>query len=123
MYTGADIFEADMVFLCSGIDLETLYPNDFREQHLTKCKLQMMRLAPQPANIGPALCGGLSLIHYKSFNSARSLQQLRQRYNAEMKEYFDWGIHVMVSQNGRGELTIGDSHDKAWCKGIYSERL
>lgn len=110
---GDRVFETDVIFLCSGTDLETLYPSYLKQQDLTKCKLQMMRLASQPLDwkIGPALCGGLSLIHYKSFNIAKSLEQLRKRYHDELKEYIDWGIHVMVSQNGRGELTIGDSHE------------
>ncbi len=105
--------EADIVFVCSGADFETLYPEAFAEQALTKCKLQMMRLVPQENNwrIGPALCGGLSLIHYKSFQQADSLAILKKRYEEEMSEYTDWGIHVMVSQNEKGELTIGDSHE------------
>jgi FAD dependent oxidoreductase TIGR03364 len=80
---------------------------------LLKCKLQMMRLVSQPDHwrMGPALAGGLSLVHYKSFKQSPSLQQLHHRYQQEMSEYLDWGIHVMVSQNGRGELTIGDSHE------------
>jgi FAD dependent oxidoreductase TIGR03364 len=106
-------YEADLVFICSGADLETLYPEHFSMLPVTKCKLQMMRLSSQPGGwrIGPALCGGLSLIHYQSFKPAASLPALRQRYAAEMAEYLEWGIHVMVSQNGRGELTVGDSHE------------
>jgi FAD dependent oxidoreductase TIGR03364 len=106
-------YEADIIFICSGADFETLYPELYAEQPLTKCKLQMMRMAAQPHEwrIGPALCGGLSLIHYNSFKVAPSLPELKEKYESEMSEYLDWGIHVMVSQNGRGELTIGDSHE------------
>jgi FAD dependent oxidoreductase TIGR03364 len=106
-------YEADLVFICNGADFETLYPEHFLQQPVTKCKLQMMRLAPQPMDwrIGPALCGGLSLIHYNSFKAAPSLPGLKERYQDEMAEYLEWGIHVMVSQNGRGELTVGDSHE------------
>jgi FAD dependent oxidoreductase TIGR03364 len=114
VYIGNDEeYEADLIFICSGADFETLYPEHFTGQPVTKCKLQMMRLAAQPADwrIGPALCGGLSLIHYNSFKAAPSLTKLRQRYSEEMGDYLQWGIHVMVSQNGRGELTVGDSHE------------
>jgi FAD dependent oxidoreductase TIGR03364 len=106
-------YEADLIFVCNGADFETLYPEHFSEQPVTKCKLQMMRLVSQPQEwrIGPALCGGLSLIHYNSFKAAPSLTALRERYSAELPDYLQWGIHVMVSQNGRGELTIGDSHE------------
>jgi FAD dependent oxidoreductase TIGR03364 len=114
VYIGNDEeYEADLIFVCSGADFETLYPEQFAKQPVTKCKLQMMRLAAQPAEwrIGPALCGGLSLIHYNSFKAAPSLPGLRRRYADEMADYLQWGIHVMVSQNGRGELTVGDSHE------------
>jgi glycine/D-amino acid oxidase-like deaminating enzyme len=36
---------------------------------------------------------------------------LKKRFADEMPDYVRYGIHVMVSQNGLGELTIGDSHE------------
>lgn len=111
--TGSKSFSADLIFVCTGKDFETLYPDTFSALNITRCKLQMMRINSQPGNwrIGPALCGGLSLVHYKSFEAAESLGALKKLYQQTMPDYLKWGIHVMVSQNGIGELTIGDSHE------------
>jgi FAD dependent oxidoreductase TIGR03364 len=113
VYAAKQQFEADEIYVCSGSDMETLYPEIFSSMLITKCKLQMMRIISQPGNwrIGPALCGGLSLLHYNSFKAASSLPVLRKKMEEEYSEYLRWGIHVMVSQNEEGELTIGDSHE------------
>lgn len=112
---GAKLFYADLVFVCSGPDFETLYPHEFALAPITKCKLQMMRFLPETDNwrIGTSVCGGLSLIHYPAFKAAPSLNALKDRYASEMEAYLKWGIHVMVSQNDQGELTVGDSHEYA----------
>ena len=113
VYSGQQTWSADRVFVCSGMDFETLYPEIFEQIPITKCKLQMMRIAKQPDNwrIGPPLCAGLSFIHYKGFQVAPSLDKLRAVYEEQFPELIKWGIHVMVAQNGQGELTIGDSHE------------
>jgi FAD dependent oxidoreductase TIGR03364 len=106
-------YSADEIYVCTGADFETLYPTMYAAQLITKCKLQMMRMASQLDNwqIGPSLCGGLSLAHYKSFAAAASLPALTQYFQQHFPEYVRWGIHVMVSQNDAGELTVGDSHE------------
>ncbi|MFC5190127.1 TIGR03364 family FAD-dependent oxidoreductase [Algoriphagus aquatilis] len=113
VYSGQKSWSADRIFVCSGADFETLYPEIFEATPITKCKLQMMRLVKQPDNwrIGPPLCAGLSFIHYKGFQVAPSLEKLKEVYHHQYPDLISWGIHVMVSQNGLGELTIGDSHE------------
>ena len=113
VYSGKRTWSADQIYVCSGADFETLYPETFLEIPITKCKLQMLRLAAQPDNwrIGPSLCGGLSLTHYTGFKVAPSLDALKARYAAQYPEFIKWGIHVMVSQNTTGELTVGDTHE------------
>ncbi|WP_336513986.1 TIGR03364 family FAD-dependent oxidoreductase [Pollutibacter soli] len=106
-------WEADKIFICTGADYDGFYGNQFRMQAVTRCKLQMMRMIAQPGDwrIGPALCGALSLAHYKSFEAAPSLADLKKRFEDDYPEYLRWGIHVMVSQMQAGELIIGDSHE------------
>ncbi len=113
VFTADEEYQADEIYVCSGADFETLYPSFYSVIPVTKCKLQMIRMAAQPGNerIGPAICGGLSLVHYKSFAAADSLPALKEYFEKEYPEYLKWGIHVMVSQNEIGELTVGDSHE------------
>lgn len=113
VYDGSAWIEADLIFICSGSDFETLFPALFAGIEITKCKLQMMRFKSNISDydLGASLCGGLSLIHYHSFKAAPSLKGLAQRYENEMAEYLRYGIHVMVSQHHSGELTVGDSHE------------
>lgn len=123
--SAGETFEADDIYVCSGADFETLYPKVFAALPITKCKLQMMRMAAQPEaqRIGPAICGALSLAHYSSFKQASSLQALRARFEKEYPEYLKWGIHVMVSQNQAGELTVGDSHEYGHTHDPFDKRF
>ena len=101
------------VIVCSGGDFETLYPKIFAESGLTRCKLQMMRTAPQADRwlLGPSLCAGLTLTHYDSFKVCPSLPDLRARFEKEYAFFVKHGIHVLLSQTAQGELIIGDSHE------------
>jgi FAD dependent oxidoreductase TIGR03364 len=113
VFSGITRFDADLIFICSGSDFETLYPEVFNQQKITKCKLQMMRFVSDKPNynLGTSICGGLSLLHYKSFTVSKALETLKAKLQNELPEHLKWGIHVMVSQNMNGELTVGDSHE------------
>lgn len=110
---GGASFGADRLFVCSGDDLRTLYPEALSGLGLVPCKLQMMRTMPQPGGwrLGPMLAAGLTLRHYKAFAECPSLPALKARVAAENPEYDRYGVHVMASQNGLGELVLGDSHE------------
>lgn len=112
-FDGRTEWQAEQLIVCSGADFETLYPEVFQNQLITKCKLQMLRTVPQAGNfqLGPNLAAGLTLQHYTSFAHCKSLLRLKQRFTRDMEEYNRWGIHVLLSQTRFGELTIGDSHE------------
>lgn len=104
---------ADKVVVAAGTDFRFLYPELFAEAGFRQCKLQMMRTPVQPRGwtLGPMLAGGLTLRHYEAFAACPSLPALKARVAAETPELDKYGIHVMASQNGLGEVVLGDSHE------------
>ena len=113
VFAGNTKYQADELYVCGGQEFESLYPDLYSSFPVTRCKLQMMRSSPQPDgySMGPALCGGLTLLHYGAFKECPSLDKVMLRTKEQYPEHVKWGIHVMVCQNGLNELVIGDSHE------------
>lgn len=111
--TKGEYWEFDEVVVASGADFATLYADVFADNALAKCKLQMMRTAPQPDGwrVGPMVASGLTLRHYPTFKMCPGIESLRQRIAEETPELDRYGIHVMAAQNGSGEVVLGDSHE------------
>jgi FAD dependent oxidoreductase TIGR03364 len=98
--------------ICTGTDFQELAPAAFADSGLLPVKLQMMRSQPFARfQVGTHLAAGLTLRHYAAFAGCRTLPTLARRLDAELPEYGRHGIHVLVSQNAAGELTLGDSHE------------
>jgi FAD dependent oxidoreductase TIGR03364 len=105
--------QADAIIVASGDDFQTLFPELFQDTQLTRCKLQMLRTVPQPANwaLGPSLAFGLTFRHYPTFSICDSLVALKARVAHETPEFDRWGIHVMASENSTRQIILGDSHE------------
>jgi len=123
VFTASAKYEAEAVIVCSGDDFQTLFPDFFRASGLTRCKLQMMRTAPQPLSwqLGPSLAAGLTLRFYKAFEMCSTLPKLRERIAREMPGYDRYFIHVLVSQSHDGAITLGDSHEYGECVDIFDK--
>jgi FAD dependent oxidoreductase TIGR03364 len=108
-----ETWHADQTFVCSGADLETLFPGEYAALGVRRCKLQMMRTRPQPDgwHLGTLLAGGLTLAHYSAFEDCPSLPALKARFAAQYPEHARFGIHVLAAQNSLGEVVLGDSHE------------
>ncbi|RYG48011.1 TIGR03364 family FAD-dependent oxidoreductase [bacterium] len=104
-------FEADDIFVCLGPDAYTLLGRSV--EGLRRCRLQMMRLAPvhSGTDLGPHLCAGLTLSHYANFAGCPSLPAVKERFRRDWPEHVERGIHLLVSQQGDGTITVGDSHE------------
>ncbi|TWU09177.1 N-methyltryptophan oxidase [Symmachiella macrocystis] len=103
------VFTANHVFVCSGADVRTLFPEILAAAGVRRCKLQMFRTVPQQGwQLPTNLASGLSIRRYPSFQNCPSWAKLSQQ--AAEPGYDERGIHVLLVQDYEGRLVVGDSH-------------
>lgn len=110
--TDAGPVHAGAVAVCPGGDLQGLYRARLAGYGLTKCRLHMLRLAPQPG--GWRLPGGVmtdeSIARYLGYAELPEAAALTAKLAAERPDLLAHGIHLIVVQDADGSLVIGDSH-------------
>ncbi|WP_288037378.1 FAD-dependent oxidoreductase [Acidiphilium sp.] len=112
LVAGGARWAARRIVVCPGAELDTLFPGLLHEAGLRPVRLQMLAARTgTPFDLGPALCAGLTLLHYPAFEGCRTLPALRARLEHECDDALADGIHILLSQHEGGELIIGDSHD------------
>ena len=103
----------DRLLVCSGDELQLLFPEALRAARVVRSKLQMMRTVAQPGawRLEPIVASELTLRHYPSFRACPSVDALKARIARQLPAYDHWGIHVLAVQHPAGDLVLGDSHE------------
>jgi FAD dependent oxidoreductase TIGR03364 len=111
--TSRGTVQADAVAICSGDDFISLYPERFGRYSLTRCKLQMLRLASPGFRLPGALMSDLGLARYAGYAELEAAAPLKARLAREQPEHLKHGVHLVVVQSADGSLVVGDSHHYA----------
>ena len=69
--------------VCPGDDLATLFPDLLARAGVTRCKLQIMRLAAPGWRLPAAVMSDLSLVRYLGYAALPEAEALRARLTAE----------------------------------------
>jgi FAD dependent oxidoreductase TIGR03364 len=105
---------AEAVIVCPGDDFRTLHPDRIAAYGLTRCKLHMMRLAPERFDERlPPVMSDLGLVRYLGYSERPAAAALKARLEAEQGEHLRHGIHLIVVRSADGSLVVGDSHHYA----------
>jgi FAD dependent oxidoreductase TIGR03364 len=110
VFTTQGTIEADCVAVCPGDDLISLFPERVGAYGVTRCKLQMLRLADPGFRLSGAVMSDLGLVRYAGYAALSQAQAVRARLEAEQADQLANGIHLIVVQSADGSLVVGDSH-------------
>jgi len=108
------IIEAETIVVCPGDEYTALFPERIAAYGVTRCKLQMMRVAPTaPVALKTAVMSDLGLGRYLGYAALPEAQALKARLDADMAAERENGVHLIVTQSADGSLVVGDSHHYA----------
>jgi FAD dependent oxidoreductase TIGR03364 len=113
VHTARGTLSADRVAVCAGDDFTSLYPERFGSYPLTRCKLQMLRLASPGYRLPAALMSDLGIARYSGYAGLPAAAPLKARLAGEQGESLRHGVHLIVVQSADGSLVVGDSHHYA----------
>ena len=111
--TSRGLLRAERIAVCAGDDFTGLYPGRFGAYPLTRCKLQMLRLANPGFRLPAALMSDLGIGRYSGYAALPAAGPLQARLAAEQDAELRHGVHLIVVQSADGSLVVGDSHHYA----------
>lgn len=111
--TSRGTVSAAHVAVCPGDDFNSLYAEYLSGFRLTRCKLQMLRLADPGFKLPAALMSDLGVARYLGFSELGAAAALKARLAAEQPQHLSAGVHLIVVQSVDGSLIVGDSHEYA----------
>lgn len=109
--TSAGDIRADAIFVCPGDDLNALFPDVMAQHQVTRCKLQMLRLAAPGWRMARPVMSDLGLARYEGYAALPEAAPLAAQLRAEQPELLGVGIHLIAVQSADGSLVVGDSHE------------
>ena len=111
LQTSRGTVHAETVIVCPGDDGTTLFADRIATYEVTRCKLQMLRVAPRNRiDLGTAVMSDLGLARYLGYAELPQAEPLKARLDREMADHRENGIHLIVVQSEDGSLVVGDSH-------------
>ena len=113
VHTTQGVIEAAAVVVCPGDDLASLFPDRLAAHGVTRCKLQMLRLANPGYRLSGGVMSDLGLVRYSGYADLPEAQALKARLLSEQGEHLANGVHLIVVQSADGSLVVGDSHHYA----------
>jgi D-hydroxyproline dehydrogenase subunit beta len=122
VHTSRGRVQAARVAVCPGDDFTGLYPERIGAYTLTRCKLQMLRLADPGFRLPGALMSDLGLGRYLGYAELPAAAALKARLAVEQADHLEHGIHLIVVQSADGSLVVGDSHHYAATPDPFSQQ-
>jgi FAD dependent oxidoreductase TIGR03364 len=113
LHTSSGRVLSEHIAVCPGDDFNGLYAERLRRLALTRCKLQMLRLADPGFKMPAALMSDLGLARYAGYAALGAAGALKARLVREQPDHLEHGVHLIVVQSADGSLVVGDSHHYA----------